>query len=147
MVNIVSEKYSVTELMDRACYRIAWNIHHMWSETGNSDTRLFMEPLIPEKFITVGKSKRGADRKEHVVPRRALCEECHKMFAEEASIEEVAAVIKRHLKIVLISKEEQEYLDHELGLKQTMPSGWSFKDGNPFHRLDVANIEYEFFTY
>ena len=146
MVNAVSEKYTASELMDRACYRIAWNIHHMWSETGTSDTRLFMEPIIPESFVTVGKSRKGADRKEHVVPRRVLCEECHKMFGEKASIDEVAIVIKKYLKIVLISKAEQEHLDYELGLKQSMPPGWSFKNGNPFHRLEFANIEYDLFA-
>lgn len=146
MVNAVSNNYSTTELMDRACYRIAWNIHHMWYETGASDTRLFMEPLIPESFVTVGKSKSGTDRKEHVVPKRVLCEECHKMFAEDASIEEVASVIKKYLKIVLISKEEQERLDHKLGLKQNMPPGWSFKNGDPFERLKFASIEYELFA-
>lgn len=146
MVNTVSSKYSKDELIDRACYRIAWNIHHMWSETGSSDTRLFMEPLIPESFVTVGKSKKGTDRKEHVVPRKVLCEESHRMFSENASIEDVASVIKEHLKIVLISNDEQKKLDHELGLKQTMPEGWSFKDANPFHRLDFAGIEYELFA-
>jgi hypothetical protein len=145
VVNAVSKKHSQEELMERAYYRIAWNIHHMWSETGHSDTRLFQEPLIPDKFVVVGKSTKGTDRKEHVVPRRELCVECHRMFEEGASIEEVSFVISKYLKIVLISKEEQDYLDHQLKLKQTMPAGWSFKDGNPFQRLEHANIEYELF--
>lgn len=145
MVNEVSERYCLDELKRRAFERIAWNIHHMWSETGRSDTRLFLEPLIPEKFVVVGRSIKGTDRKEHVVPRRVLCEECHRMFSEKASIEEVAQVICKYLKIVLISKEEQEYLDHNLKLKQNMPTDWSFADGNPFRRLEDANIKYELF--
>lgn len=146
MVNKVSEKYSKEQLTDRAFYRIAWNIYHMWSETGRSDTRLLMEPLIPEKFVLVGKSKQGSDHKEHVVPRVVLCDESHKMYQRGATIEDVAELLKKHLKVVLIAKEEQKHLDHVLGLKQCMPDGWSITTGSPFARLDVANIEYEIFA-
>lgn len=143
MVNSVSEKYTKDQLFDRACYRIAWNIRHMWEETGCSDTRLFLEPLIPEKFVVVGRSKKGADRKEHIVPRRVLCIESHKMFESGSTIEDVASFIKKHLKIVLISKDEQEHLDYKLKLKQTMPEDWLPEHENPFQRIDVANIDYE----
>ena len=143
MVNEVSKKFSKEELLDRAFYRMAWNIEHMWLETGSSDTRLLMEPIIPDKFVLYGKSKKGANRREHVVPRVVLCREAHDMFTRGASIEAVADLLKRHLKIVLISKEEQLHLDHTIGLKQRMPDGWSFEGGCTFARLRAANIEYD----
>ncbi len=146
MVNAVSDKYSREQLIDRAFYRIAWNINHMWSETGSSDTRLLLEPLIPESFVVVGASKKGSERREHVVPRVMLCEEAHNMFGHGSSVEDVAQFLKKYLKIVLISKEEQENIDHTLGLKQSMPDGWSFADGDPFSRLHAGNVDFEVYA-
>jgi len=144
MVNTRSSKYEKTELMDRAYYRIAWNIFHMWEESGSSDSRLLQEPLIPEVFVVVGKSRKGTSRKEHVVPRVVICDICHRLYDQGATIEDVAQVIKKLLKIVLIDKEEQKYLDHKLNLKQVMPDDWDFKEGDIFKRLKEANIEFDF---
>ena len=49
MVNETSTKFTKEELIERAFLRIARNVHDMWEETGHSDTRLFMEPLIPDR--------------------------------------------------------------------------------------------------
>ena len=51
------------------------------------------------------------------------------------------------MKIVMISKAERLRLDFELGLKVSMPEGWSFDDENadPFARLKAAGIEWDQF--
>jgi len=147
MVCHKSGKYSNEQMLERAFYRIAWNVHHMWEETGASDTRLFQEPIISDKAVIVGESKKGGTYREHIVPRVLICTQCHAMFENGESIDSVARFIRKYLKIVLISKEdEQPRLDKELGLKTTMPKGWSFEDGSPFARLEFAQIEYTLYS-
>lgn len=147
MVNEASPKYSAEEMLERAFYRIAWNVKHMWEETGHSDTRLFDEPVIPDKFVLVGQSKSGGTYREHIVPRVFICHECHKMFEQGESIEAVARFIRRHLKIVLISKEESDRLNLKanLGLREKMPNGWVSDAGDVFERLKIAGVEYDLY--
>jgi hypothetical protein len=65
MVNAVSPKFTREELIQRAFLRIARNVRDMWEESGSSDTRLFMEPLIPDSFVIVGQflGKASLDRR------------------------------------------------------------------------------------
>lgn len=142
MVNKTSEKFSPDEMLLRSCHRIAFCMHSMWEETGRSDTRLLMEPLISNGLVIAGRSRKGADRKEHVVPRSFICQESHRLFQEGATISQVADFIARHLQIVLISFEEQRLLDNHLRLKETMPTGWTIGD-DIYARLKAANIEFE----
>ena len=117
----------------------------MWLETGRSDTRLFIEPIIPNSFVLAGTSKAGSYR-EHIVPRIILCEECHKKLEQDYSdgaLLDMAIFIRKFLKVILITSTEQRTLDHELGLKTRMPDGWTFETGSPFARLDAAKIDYE----
>lgn len=143
MVNLVSKKFSKQQMKKRAFERVAWNIYHMWEETGCSDTRLLIEPLIPDSFVLHGYSDKGAERREHLVPRVMICRQAHEMFNNGHSITDVAAMIEKYLKVVLISKEEKNLLDHELRLKVTMPEGWFFENGNIDERLKVAGITYK----
>jgi len=114
----------------------------MWEETGSSDTRLLMEPLISDALVIAGQSRKGADRREHVVPRVFICHECHRLFQAGRTIPQVAEFIAQHLRIVRISIEEQRHLDQNLRLKQTMPIGWSVGD-DIYARLRVAGIEFD----
>lgn len=148
MVNTTSPKFTREELVERAFLRIARNVHHMWEETGSSDTRLFLEPLIPDDFVIVGQSRAGGSHKEHVVPRVEICRKCHEMFSNGDSIETVAVFIRKFLKVVKIAKEEQEKLDKgcNLNLRQRMSDGWSFENGDAFERLRKANIQFDLFA-
>lgn len=132
------------ESRKRAFYRVAWNVHHLWEEKGSSDTRLFLPPIISDKHVIAGRSLNGGNYKEHVVPRLMICEECHRRFASGHTVEEVAEFIEKFLKIVLITKQEQRYLDgkDQLNLKQTMPPDWSWEDGDVFARLNYAEIKF-----
>lgn len=148
MVNLHSKKFSDEEMKERAFYRAAWNIHDMWLENGNSDVRLLMEPIIPDEFVLAGESLNlnGKKRKEHVVPKSLICYECHSMLDRGSSIKDVGLFIPKFLKIVIISEEEQRYLDHTLGLKIRMPKGWNFQTGDPFARLKKAGIKFKEYT-
>ena len=66
------------------------------------------------------------------------------MLEAGASDEHVARFLRDQVRIVLISKEECERLDRKagLGLRQTMPEGWTFGD-DLFARLKSADIEWE----
>lgn len=118
----------------------------MWEEKGSSDTRLLLPPLIPDEYVTVGESIAGREHREHVIPRKVICEECHKLFSAGESTEAIAQFIRKHLMIVYISKQEQYRLDSgkELNLRQRMPDNWSFENGDPFARLQQAGIVIKF---
>ena len=61
------------------------------------------------------------------------------MTVSGASIAAVAQMIKTNLAIVLVTNEEADRLDTELGLQTVMPEGWQWGQ-DPFARLVVANI-------
>lgn len=141
------KNFSRDDLIDRAFLRVAMMMHGMWEEKGSSDTRLLENWLIPDDFVTVGESLAGTDHREHVVPRMMLCEKAHAMFRDGASIEDVASFLRRFLKIVLISRAEQQRLDNkdQLNLRQKMPDGWSFESGDVFARLAAADIKFRLY--
>jgi hypothetical protein len=136
--------FTVDQLIERVFLRVAHVMHSMWEENGCSDTRLLDEPFIPDKYVVVGESIRGTECREHVIPRRVICDQCHVMFSQGADVADVAAFIRASLKVIRISREERHMLDNvsQLNLKQRMPSGWSFAGGDHFARLKLANIEF-----
>lgn len=66
------------------------------------------------------------------------------MFEAGTDTRTVARHIRRTLKMVRISRDEQKRLDarNGLNLKQRMPDGWDFETGDVFARLKAAGIEY-----
>ena len=89
--------------------------------------------------------RRVAEHREHVVPLALIRDHCEKMFSLGGNVAAVTKLLERHLKIVMISKAERLRLDFDLGLKVSMPKGWSFDDENadPFARLKAAGIEWD----
>lgn len=135
------------EKRHRAFLRTAMVIRGLWEEKGSSDTRLLQAPLILDSLVTVGESLKGKGRREHIVPRVVLCEAAHRMLADGASDEEVAAMLMKFLKIVHIHPDEQVLLDSSkhFNLRQCMPGEWSMFDGCEFARLKTAGIEYKLY--
>ncbi len=117
----------------------------MWEEKGSSDTRLLLPPLIPDEYVVHGRSRSGGSLREHVIPRRVICVECHKMLEAGATDEEIASYIQQRLLIVYVSEEERDLLDKgsNLNLRQRMPEGWCPKNGHPMERLKSAGIEWD----
>ena len=107
-------------------------------------TRLF-DILIPDAYITVGESISGKGHREHIVPCALIRSESYRMFNDGYLLEDVAQMINNNLKIVHITKQEQNKLDVDLSLKTTMPEGWEFGQNQPFSRLDTAGINYKLY--
>ena len=139
-------EYSRTERLERASLRVAMHIRGLWEEKGSSDTRLLESLFLPDELVLAGRSRsfEGRGRREHVVPRLVIIDECHKMLERGETDAAIAAFIREHVKIVLISDDECRRLDRaaQLGLRQTMPVGWQFGD-DLFARLKVAQIEWD----
>ena len=110
------------------------------------NTRVFSHILHPEKeFVFAGYSDKVKDdsqiHPEHVVPCATLILECKRLIAAGTHTdEEIADFLRKHWKLVFITKEEQRLLDFELGYRSTMPEGWTFENGDTLERLHRANI-------
>jgi hypothetical protein len=142
--------FSQDERKQRAFLRVAHTMLGMWQEKDSSDTRLLLPPLVPEEYVLVGESLAGNEYSEHVVPRVAICRLCHDIFERsqagtDLGVGEAAALIQRLLKIVRITRAEQQRIDHELRWKLCMPPGWDPVTGSPFARLDQAGIRYKLY--
>jgi len=71
------------------------------------------------------------------------------MYENGESVDAVARLIQKYLKIVLISQDEQHRLDkkiHGHNLRQQMPNGWEFENGCEFARLKEVGIEFELYS-
>jgi predicted GIY-YIG superfamily endonuclease len=118
------------------------------SETGHGfTTRVFNHILHPEHiFVYAGTSTKVTEKTqthpEHVVPCAVMIKECQRLIlAGTHTHEEIAVMLKKHWKLAIITKAEQEFIDYELKYKSTMPSGWNFETGDTFERLRLANIQ------
>lgn len=142
-------KFTEDQLRKRAFYRVAWVLHSFWEEQndyvpkgGKADvhSRLF-DVLIHEPLIMIGKSTEGGGHKEHLVPCALIRNRAFDMYHEKKSIDEVAEMIGRYLRIAHITPGQARHLDHELRLKDIMPPGWDFESGSVMHRLELGNIK------
>jgi hypothetical protein len=120
------------------------HIRGLHGEKGSSDTRLLERLLLPDELVVIGRSRALRDgapfRREHVVPRLVIIEACHAMIEGGYPDEVLAAFIRDHTKIVLLTPDEAVKLD---GLyKQKMPEGW-VAGGDLFERLDRAGIAWD----
>lgn len=134
--------YTAEERLERATHRVAQVIRGMWQEKGSSDSRLLNPPLIPDDLVVAGHSAaEGATYREHVVPRRVIVAACHDMLAasdSDATVNQMAAYIRDHLKIVYVTPDEAMKLN-KAGTRQHMPANW-VAGGNLFARLDAAGV-------
>jgi len=142
--------FTEAELQKRAFYRIAWVLWHFWEEQKDDPkqrasvhSRLF-DTLIHRPLILIGKSINGGGHFEHLVPCALLRDRAFEMFhygnRGEDAIEDVALMLERFLRVAHITREEARLLDHELGLKTSMPEDWDFETGSVTRRLEEAKI-------
>ena len=136
---IMKRDYSVEEMKNRAIKRVAEVIYGQWEEGRGVHSRIF-EVLVPDGFVINGKSIKGGTYREHIVPCSLIRNHANKMYNDQATITEVANMIDKHLRIVMISHEEAKYIDNDLGLKEVMPNGWEFGEGDPLARLYVGGV-------
>ncbi len=132
--------FSIGEMRLRAIRRVAEVLSDHFEEGRDGHSRLF-EVLVPDEFVIDGVSARGGGYREHVVPCAAIRAGCKAMYADGASIEQVASMIDRYLRIVLITSEEADLLNKTPGLKAAMPTGWKFGRDDALARLDAVGIK------
>lgn len=127
------------ELAWRAFSRVARILYEQWEEFRGGDTRLF-DWLVSDAYTCVGRSVNGSEYREHLVPRALIRDICIELYDEGASIEYVAGVIRKLLKVAWISREEANYIDAELGLRTRMPDGWEYTSGDYMARLRAGKV-------
>lgn len=117
-------------------------------------SRILLEADKLDHLITVGQSVKAPEDnpyREHVVPCVLIHNEVIRILLDagvrqnevpEAVIQQVAKLIEDNLAIVLISREEQNLIDVEMGLRTSMPKDWAFGD-DIYARLNAAGIEWD----
>jgi len=126
------------QMKSQAIRRLAEIFYDHFEEGRVGSSRIF-EHIVPDEWIIRGQSN-GGENREHVVPCARIRNDCIKMYTEGKSKEEVASMIERHLWIVLITKQEADKLNRELGWQNDMPAEWQYENGDPFFRLHEAGI-------
>jgi hypothetical protein len=136
------------EILLRACKALVFNFANQVEEGRDVvHTRIFNYFLHPEgRYVYYGASAFVTDdtenHPEHAVPCAVLINECFRLLKEDKlSHDQIAHLLKKHWKIVRITKEESKKLDFELGYKSKMPDGWSFEEGDTFERFKLGKIE------
>jgi hypothetical protein len=149
---VIVEKFTEQQLRQRAFVRAAWVLQHYWEEQQHDTkrdgsredarvhSRLF-DPLIYEKYVFAGTSTKGGGYKEHLVPCAMLRNHAFEMYWDNKSIEDVALMLEKFLRIAHITSEEARRIDFEHKWKSTMPPGWNFETGSATARLTGAGIE------
>lgn len=110
-------------------------------------SRLLERLLHPEDaLIYKGTSKAALEHsaskyKEHIVPMVYLQDAIWALVEQgEKSDAQLAQLLKNHLGVAYITKEEAHKLDHELSLKTNMPKEWLLGTSDPLDRLKAAGI-------
>ena len=139
-------EYNLEQLKERSFHRVALVLHHFWEEqqfvvprTASVHTRIF-DTLVHDSYIYLGKSKNGASYREHLVPCVYLRDLSFEMYWSGSTVQDVAKMIGRLLRVAKISPEEARRMDVELGLKTKMPHGWHPESGSVLARLEKAGI-------
>lgn len=131
---------SIQEKKYRRCLRAAQILNDCLEEGEGCDSRL-LEHLIPDSWAYLGESINGTAHREHIVPLCFIRNETTKYLKEGRAIEDVAKFMCDHYHIILISKEEANYMDHTLKLKFGMPKDWEVGH-DVTARIIKANIKF-----
>jgi hypothetical protein len=142
-------RFTREELKKRSFYRAAWVLHHFFEEQRDEyqrekgawvHSRLF-DTLVHAPLILAGTSIEGHGHIEHLVPCALIRDHAFEMYQDGKTVDDVADMIGRYLRIAYITPKEARQLDYELGLKTTMPDEWrGFETGGFMERLEKADI-------
>lgn len=132
--------FTEDQLASRSFLRVARILFEQWEEFGGGDTRLF-DWLVDDRFTYIGRSTKGDEYREHVVPRSVIRDICIELYKAGRPVEAAAEVIRAMLKVARISRDEARHLDEHLGLKSSMPEGWDYRSGDYMARLRAGGVE------
>ena len=145
----------MTQVIPREFVRASRVLYALWQDWKANEGQAWchtgiFDLLVPDDLTVAGYTQASRQegvrrRREHVVPRLALCNRAFDMFSENSTIDEVAELLQQFLKIVYVSSEEASKIDHhELGQKAGMPiPSWWLSTDNLFARLEKAEIQFE----
>lgn len=105
-------------------------------------TRAF-ECFVHDDLLPMGKGHAGGGHREHVVPCALLRDRCMELLRAGLPVEAAADWMRPYLAIVMITPQQANHLDVELGLKTCMPPGWRFDFDCIFERLHAARITFD----
>ena len=141
------KNFTKEELAYRGCQRAAMALYSFWEEQrydaryqneAGVHSRIF-ESLIPDVYIEL--NSRAGDRTygEHVVSCAYIRDLSFKMYRENASMDDVAKMISKLLKIAYITEEQRKKVDSIH--KYSMPENWNWKTDSILERLVIAGVE------
>lgn len=160
--NKITSRYSKDESFQHAFKRVAVFFKDLWDEYNHNeghplpvDSRIF-EVMMTEELFSLGRStglqkaikqQKAMDSdvpvkrlREYLVPYENLLDRVAEMFKEGKTVEDVAKMLQRLLRVILITEDELLYLE-KLGLKNKMPDGWDWDHGDVKARLNEAEME------
>ena len=145
-------KFSHDELKQRAFERAALVLRHFYEEQKDEfkddaklHTRIFETLIAPAHIDVLGmseelKKQNCKEYREHVVPCAWIRNRAFAMYHEGATENDVASMVRRLLKIALISSDEANIINKKY--KYTMPDGWKDDMKYPITaRLDYGKIK------
>lgn len=142
----MASELTAEQLARNACHRAAYVLKGEFEDNQRSHSRV-LDVVVQRRYTFAGTSVRGGGYSEHVVPCAYLRDLACAYYDEGRSVDDVAEMLFRLLKVVDITKEEQFKLNQELGLRTKMPVGWDHENGSPYARLDEAGIKFDEHTY
>lgn len=137
--------FTKAELRERAFKRAADALFSFWEEQKDNEPRAvcvhsrIFEPLIYNEYIQLNQKTAILSYPEHVVPCAYIRNYAFEMFWEGKTVEDVAGMIGRLLRIAYITPEERRKVDalH----KSTMPTDWNPETDSVLRRLKDVGVE------
>lgn len=124
----------VDRLRQRAYRRAAMALHDVWEANGKGEKRAahtrLIDIIVWQYTLVEGRSVGGTYR-EHLVPLAALQDKALRMFREDRTIEDVAEMLHRLLRIAYITKAEAALLNKQEGMKNGMPKDFDWESPTP----------------
>jgi hypothetical protein len=132
----------VEEPLRRGLVQLARYFEKRLIDGWGAHTRSF-ECFVRDELLPVGKGHAGGGHREHVVPCALLRDRCMELLRAGLPLEAAADWMRPYLAIVLITPQQANVLDVELGLKTRMPVSWRFDRDCIFDRLHKAAITFD----
>lgn len=136
--------FALSELKVRAFRRAAIALYSLWEEQKNNEKKLvavhsrIFDTLILNEYIVLNKKEPTRKYPEHVVPCAYIRNLAFKMYWDACSIEEVADMIGRLLRIAYITSDQATLIDTKY--KDTMPESWDPKTDSILKRLEEFGV-------
>jgi hypothetical protein len=125
--------------LQRAYMRLARFYQLMYCEGGSFHSRVPDWTLAQDTPQSVASN--GQSHPEHIVPCAVIGRTAMQLYTQDASVHDVARVIRKLLAIIWITQDEKDALDNGAGnWRDVMPPGWHFDQGCIYDRLHQKSV-------